>query len=142
MAGYIRYKILPELKIIIECYCGKINLELATEHKKKEIQDPKYNANYNFIADLKDAELEASDKDVKGYVDFLKIFTDVIGQRKSAILTNTPMQVAITTILKDNSKDMPVNYGIFSTLIAAVNFVDLPNHHYDEIEKIIENLKK
>lgn len=143
MNGYIHYKILPELNLIIEYYCGKINLDDVIDHKKLEIKDLEYSANYHFIADLRDSELDVvSNQDFFDYLDFVEMNNKVAGQRRSAILTNTPNQVAITSLFRMNSKSLPINFEIFSTLEAAIDWVNLSANYFDDIKESIHNMKK
>jgi len=141
MDGYIKYKILPELNLIIEYYCGKVNIDDIINHKKSEIEDIEYNPNYNFIGDLRDSELDVTQEDVFVYVSFLETNNKVSGQRKSAILTNTPNQVAFTSLFKHKSKKLPANNQIFSTLEAAMEWLNLSKNHLTHIMGIIENMK-
>jgi len=142
MDGYIRYKILPELNLIIEYYGGKINLDDVICHKRLEIKDLEYNGNYHFIADLRDVELNVSIQDITDYLHFVKKNNQVIGQRNSAILTNSPNQVAITTLFKMKGENLPVGYEVFSTLEAAIEWINLSSNYCDIIEEIIRNMKK
>ena len=141
MDGYIQYKILPELDLIIEYYSGKINLDDIIGHKKLEIKDSEYSANYNFIADLRDSELDVIRQDIIDYLDFVEMNNKVSGQRKSAILTNTPNHAAITTLFRMNSKNLPINFEIFTTLEAAIDWINLSSNYYDNIEESIRNMK-
>lgn len=142
MDGYIKYKILPELNLIIEYYCGKINLDDIINHKKNEIEDIEYRSNYNFIADLRDSELDIAQPDIFDYVSFVEMNNKITGQRKSAILTDTPNQVALTSLFKLKSEKLPVNNKIFSTLEASMEWLNLSKNYYNHITGIINNMKK
>jgi len=142
MKTYIHYKILPELNLILEYYGGKINLNDVINHKSLEIRDIDYNENYHFISDMRDAEFNIISQDFNEYLNFLNKNNKVIGQRKSAILTNTPNQVAITSLFKSKSKHFPVRFEIFSTLEGAFNWVNLSKDLHEAIKETIRNLKE
>ena len=137
MAGHIAYKILPELELIIEYYSGKITVQDIIDHKKKEINNPAYNGDYNFIADIRESILDVSQKDFKDYLDFIEMNNRVAGNRRTSILTDTPNQVAITSMFKMSTNELPINYAIFSTLEAAINWVNLSADYYDVIRDVL-----
>jgi len=142
MKTYIHYKILPELNLILEYYGGKITLNDVINHKSLEIRDIDYNENYHFISDMRDTEFNIDSQDFNEYLKFLNRNNKVIGQRKSAILTNTPNQVAITSLFKSKSKHFPVSFEIFSTLEGAFNWVNLPEDLHEGIKETIRNLRE
>jgi hypothetical protein len=136
-----KYKILPDLRLIIEVFCGNISFEDAIEMKKREIQDKDYNPNFNFIVSTVDVDISFDEKLVRKYIDIIKDNPKIIGKRRSALITATPTQVAMTILYELALKDLPMNFKIVSTLQAAIEWVGLSKVHESVIIENIELLK-
>jgi hypothetical protein len=137
------YKIIPELKLIIEVFAGKISIIDAIELKRREIEDKDYNLNYNFIVSIN--ELETDDKfeyDFSRYIDTIKEDNRIRGIRKSAIITKTPNQVVAGTLYEFAARELPMNFRIVSTIKAALNWINLSNDFESTITENIELLIK
>ncbi len=83
-----------------------------------------YETEYSLLIDLRDASFNLVSKD---YQDILGIFTDLPGKRKNkkfALLTTTPQQVAFSTIFSQHMKNnFPLTVEVFSTYEAAVSWL-------------------
>jgi hypothetical protein len=138
MKKIVSYKIIPELRIIIEVFSGRISILDAIELKKREIEDKDYNFEYNFIVVVNEIETaDKSDFDFSKYFDTIKENNRIIGIRKSAILTSTPEQVVGGTLYELAARELPMNFKIVSTIKAAMNWINLP---VDCESAIIQNI--
>ena len=142
MANSLKYKIIADLKVIVEYYEGRIFLNDMIEFETREMKDKEYYPQLNMIADLRNAELLASDKDVIEFADFMKKTKELLAERKVAIVTNTPYQAALTTLYSLYTADSPLNNKVFSTLEAAMKWIGLPESKQHIIEETFENLRK
>ncbi len=136
-----QYKVLPELKIIIEYFSGATVLVDMIEHRKKLIEDNEYNSNFNFITDFRDAILIFSEEDVISYIDFARNTVNILGKRRAAILADTPNQSLVSNLYVLNIKDLPFLVEIFSTLDAALKWVRVSKDDKKIIEDTIKKMK-
>jgi hypothetical protein len=141
MSHRIKYKIIPELKVAVEYYEGQISLNDIIEFELSEMENSEYRPTLNFVADFRNAELIAAESDVKKFVDFLKKTEGIIDQRKVALVTDTPNQVVLTTLYALYTSDMPVKNKVFSTLDAAMKWLEIKEENYDLIIGNLEELK-
>jgi hypothetical protein len=143
MHKIVSYKIIPESKIIIEVFGGKISIIDAIELKKKEVQDKEYNPNFNFIVSINELEFDTNFKfDFSKYIDIIKEDNKIKGIRKSAIITKTPQQVVASTLYELAASELPMNFKIVTTIEAALDWVNLSIDHKPTISENIELLFK
>lgn len=137
----VAYKILPELKLIIEVFSGSLGILDAIELKEREVNDSLYNPGYNFIvvANFVDANLD-TDVDFSTYINTLTNSKKMVAPRKSAILTQTPQQVVFGTLYKHAIQILPIDFKIVSTLQAALKWINLPMELEDAIQNHIDTM--
>lgn len=136
-----QYKILPELKIMVEYFSLETSLKDKIEHRKIVIQDKYFNPNYNFITDFRDTHIDFSVDDVSAYIEFAKNATKMHGDRRSAILTNTPNQTVFSSLYVLELKNEPTHVEIFSTMDSAIKWVGLSSIDIRKIESVINEMK-
>jgi hypothetical protein len=138
MKKYANFMILPEFRLILECCKGKVSVEDAINMKKDELSDILYDPNYNIIVDIREFEtsIDATiSKSISNFYDFLKEL-DIKG--KVAILTTKPHQVVFSEILKRLVKDSSkIEIAIFSSPVAAIEFIGFSFNNYDFIDNQI-----
>ena len=143
MKKYANHMILPEFRLILECCKGQASVEDAINMKKDELLDKLYNPNYNIIVDFRefDSFINSSNiRSVSDYINFLKKF-DI--KSKVALLTTKPHQVIVGQILKELSiKSLAMDIEIFSTLKAAISYLDCPVENYETINRSLIELNK
>ena len=143
MKKYANHMILPEFRLILECCKGQASVEDAINMKKDELLDKLYNPNYNIIVDFRefDSFINSSNiRSVSDYINFLKKF-DI--KCKVALLTTKPHQVIVSQILKELSiKSLTMNIEIFSTLRAAISYLDCSFENYETINESLIELNK
>jgi hypothetical protein len=142
MKKLVTYRIIPDLKLIIEYLKGDIYYKDIIELKKTEIKDKDYNADFNFIFDAQDSEFHFSEKEVKKYINEIKGIKNVVKSRKSALLTSTPEHVVDGMFYTLAAKELPMNYKIFSTLDASIKWLGISNNSKKVILNILEEFKQ
>jgi len=135
------YKILPDLSLFLEYYCGQIVLKDLFDLKKKEVADKDYNPTFNAIGDLREAQFSISVPEIIEYSNFVKNTLKVSGKRSTAILTNTPDQVARSSIYQMECKNLPISTKIVSTVQSALEWIGLSVEYADFIEETFKKLK-
>ena len=119
----IDYTINKEKGIITEIWREKVSFEDYKDLKSREFSDPDFNNSYDIISDLRNASLSYSEKDMNKIIQLFKENQEEIGNRKSALVTSNPIQVASTILFKEKIKYMPINVRIFSTREAAEQWI-------------------
>lgn len=142
MKGFVAYKIIPELRLIIEVGKGIVTLDNIIGVKAQQPLDVQYNSTYNFISDIREAELQLTEQSILEYVKFAKQNEALCGSRFSAFLTDSPNQVTMATLYELEGVGLPMNYKVVSSLSVALEWVELYDEHYDRVDKEIEMLKK
>ncbi|MFK5958680.1 MAG: hypothetical protein QM495_07385 [Lutibacter sp.] len=127
------YKILTEYNLVIQNHKGILSLKAYIDFAKKIVSDPLYSQNYNHIIIIKEAEIKASFEDLNIYAEFSELNFKKPKNRNIAIITKTPNQVVISTLLKLLDKRMAQNVEIFSTTKSAVKWLGID-------EKLLSNL--
>jgi hypothetical protein len=138
MKKFVNYSIIPELKIIVECYKGQFTSVDGINYKKNLYQDKDYNPAYNMITDLRELEMhvkvEDDIKELTTYFDFLK--TTAV-ERKVALITSKPNQAVLAHLFKELARNSIIEYEVFSTLEAAIGFVGLALNQSDTINQAL-----
>jgi hypothetical protein len=142
MGKCAKYKIITELKVIVEYFEGDIFLNDMIDFETREMNDKDYNPKFNMITDLRNVELIASENDVLQFVSFMKKTTQLLDQRKVAIITNTPKQAALTTLYVLYFADSPIVNKVFSTLKGAIEWIGLPSEKISVVEDAYNEIIK
>jgi hypothetical protein len=143
MNKHANYTILPEFRLILECCKGQASVDDAIFMKKTELSDNLYNPNYNIIVDFQEFETFL-DLTINESTTNFYYFLKALGiNSKIAILTAEPHQVVISLILKELSTNLEAfKIEVFSTVEAAIKFLDLPIENFDLIKNKITELNK
>ena len=138
----ISYKILPNLRLIVESYFGTFNGDDYIELKKSQLRDERFNSLYNNIADIRNSELSISNDDIRKCVEFMKSEKGLAGKRRAAVLTGTPNQVVISTLFASYGIELPMQFEIVSTLGAAMEWAKVASSDYSIVEGILSGLNE
>lgn len=134
---HIKYKILSDLKLIIENYTGCVSMDDVIAIKKETGLDRIYSPNFNVIMDFRDANLVFEPFEVSKYIDFANNSNIIYGERRTAFLTSKPNQVALTTIFGLTKGKLPIESNTFSTLDALISWFNLmPEDHKIVLEEL------
>ena len=113
-----KYKINDKEGIIYQFYKGKIRINDLEAAILKLSKDRSFNPDYNILTDLRDCIFDFRPQDLEH---FFKIFKEIFGKSrgKSAVILDTPIETAISTIFQDLVKTVR-RIKIFSTYEAAI----------------------
>jgi hypothetical protein len=136
-----KHQILPEIKVTVEYFSGLINLDDLIKHRNILADDNEFNPVDILIADFRYAHLNLKKMDILAFIDFMRSTKKLLGDRRAAILTNTPNQVVASSIYISNLKDLPMKVNFFSTLNAAIGWVHLPINDMDLIDETLKKMK-
>lgn len=133
------YTILEELEFIIEYHEGLLTLESIIDYRMNQMHDPKFNPGFNMLLDMRNVEMTGDPEEVQEYVDFYMKNKNITGNRRVAVLTNTPKQVFYTTLFEQNNDKLMQKTKIFSTQAAALKWLNV-NLTEPELNKILHGL--
>ena len=134
------YRILPELGLVVSCYCGAISENEIIALKQKILQDQGFKKQYNILDDFTETVFRITQESFFRVLSWLR--ENHAYERNSAVLTKTPEQVAIITLFNHYRKHiLPNKIKVFSTLPAAVRWVDGPEDQVNIIEKVLREMK-
>lgn len=133
------YTILKDINLITEYYHGQILIEDVIDLKKKLFVDNKYHPEFNIIMDFRDARAVFDKSGLMKYISFGKENLKYTGQKNIAFLTSKPNEVVLGTIFEKLNDELPFNTKLFSTLEAAMSWLNL---NYSSLERIRETIIK
>ncbi len=136
------YKIFPENGILIEYLGGHISWSDYFELKKQELSDPDYNPSYNVITDMRSIKVYSEDLDgIDNYIQFIKENNQIVGNRKTAMLTDDSKHVVHSEVLKHMLSYFPMELRTVSTYYAAFEWTELNFDTRIQLVKHLEELR-
>lgn len=135
------YCIVKERRLIVEYHKGVGTYEDAMAFRKEQAIDPNFSPEFDIIADLRDLTFDVNVLGLKSLIEFYHQNRNLMGTRRTAIITETPMQVAFATIYKQLHTNLPQSLKIVSTIGAAVNWVGCEFTGI-QVSEIIDRLKE
>jgi hypothetical protein len=120
------YKVFLDKKFIVEYHQGTGNLKNIKAFKLKEASDLNYSPDYNLLVDVRATSIEGIRNDVREYIEFARSHKGISGNRKLAVITNTPRHVVFFTFLNMFKMRLPQTMKIFSSLDAAMYWLGEP----------------
>ncbi|PKP13520.1 MAG: hypothetical protein CVU08_04930 [Bacteroidetes bacterium HGW-Bacteroidetes-3] len=117
------YIILKEQNLIVEYHSGILDTDSFINFKKSITLDPLFLPSLNYFVHLKKVTFSTTAEDINKYVTFLNTNSKVYGNRRVALITNTPNQVVSTTIFKMIQQNTS-QVEIFSTNESALEWLN------------------
>jgi hypothetical protein len=143
MEKLVNYRIISELKLILECAKGSSKTENVKALKIRQIADKEYNPNFNLIIDFRESDIDFKSLNIlklKEFFDFAKNTKGVLGERRTAVLTSSPEQAVLSSLLKEVGNKLTTNFEIFSSLEAALNYLDISLEQFKYIDSTLNSL--
>jgi hypothetical protein len=135
---YTNY-IIKELGLVIQYLEGIITIDVLKDLKSELWEDASYSSEYPVLIDIRRSEIHLTETELRDYGNWLICHQTT--HRKpvnSALLTNTPRQVALSTLFIKKNDKSKLRHEIFSTLDGAAHYLDIDRH---ELKAIYEKLK-
>lgn len=125
MSGLVsNYKILKEHNLIIEYHSGILDADSFIAFKKSITLDSLFLPSLHYFVHLKNVTFSTNLEDVEKYANFLEANYNTYGNRRVALITNTPNQVVSTTMFKMIQQNKSQSVEIFSTNESALEWLD------------------
>lgn len=120
------YKVFLDKRFIVEYHEGAGNLKDVKAFKLKEARDTNYSPDYDLLVDVRGTIINGMRNDVREYIEFARSHKGISGNRKLAVITNTPRHVVFFTFLNMFKMRLPQTMKIFSSLDAAIFWLGEP----------------
>lgn len=133
------YKILKEHNLIVEYHTGILDVDSFINFKQSITLDPLFLPSLNYFVHLKKVTFSTNSEDIDKYADFLEINSKVFGDRRVALITDTPNQVVSTTMFKMLQQNKAQSIEIFSTNESALEWLN-SNLNKNEILDVLAAL--
>ncbi len=140
-SNILKYKILKEKRISIQYFSGSIEKKDVMNFVSEMKADADFNATFNTIIDLRNAQVNITENEVKEYVDFIKNVDNFISKRKIVVITSNPNQYISAFFSKQYSKDLPLQFNIFSSVEPALFYLDLLDFTTEKYNQIISEFR-
>lgn len=125
MSGLIsNYKILKEQNLIVEYHSGILDANSFIAFKKSITLDSLFLPSLHYFVHLKNVTFSTNLEDIDKYANFLEANSKIFGNRRVALITNTPNQVVSTTIFKMMQENKSQSVEIFSTNETALEWLN------------------
>ena len=123
----------------MEYHSGILDADSFIEFKKSITLDPLFLPNLNYFIHLKKVTFSTNLEDIDKYANFLEANSMVYGNRRVALVTNTPNQVVSATIFKMMQQNKTQSVEIFSTNESALEWLN-SNFNKNEILDVLDGL--
>jgi len=132
------YKILEDLNLFIELYSGKLKPENYFHLKQEHLSVKK---NYNIIVDITTLIFDETLQTFSNFAHSHKNTPLIITSGKTALITKTPKQVVIATLIKEIFPQHSYKIEIFSTYFAATEWIGIDKEDFNTVYSEITKLK-
>lgn len=139
----IKYYIIPELELVIECWFGEITCEKIVSCRVKQSEDSNWDINYKTLCDTRMAHFPDAEAEVQKIIQYVEKNRKWAGKRITVHLTDSPSHVVFQTLMNIyKPRDFKNILGAFSTLDPALQWLNIDLKESSRIEKILLSLKK
>jgi hypothetical protein len=119
----IRYTIDKEKGIVYEVWSKNVSFNDYRTYKSLLFEDPEFDPDFDVICDMRNYTSGFKLDEVDSIIQLFLENPSKTHKRKSALVTNDPMQVAGSMIFQTKSEVLPIQVLVFSTLEAAIDWV-------------------
>lgn len=135
------YAQLEKEQLILEVYQGEITLKDANAHLEAQLSEKGYNPEFDIISDLRDSVISILINEIPLFVRFFNSVPNPKGNRKLALLMNTPNHQIYLNILLLHLAHLNIDIKIFTCVEKALRWLGK-----SELEEVVNenfaNLKK
>ncbi len=134
-----KYKILPELELIIQTYIGTVDFKQIMHNKFKQKKDKEFKTTYNHIVHMQDAELDLSADDTSRLIQNINQSAYLFEYEKVVFILSNKVQ-AIKGLLAQGKvqKKTHLNIELCVNIPKAVEVLGMS----DDLSEIIEAFRE
>ncbi len=141
MTGTIRYRILPEIGLIIVCVVGDIKPDKLSQFLQEITSDPLFDSVYDNITDFSFGNLEMDQNELLTFAEFFKSIEAYNGHRREAYIVKTSSELAKLSIFSIYARYSPVEFNVVTSIREAMEFIGVKLEHSQIVEETITALR-
>lgn len=141
MNSSFAHKIIKDRRLVVQCFKGSLDLQVAIAGKMAQMADPDYDRTFNSILDLSNTDAKFSKEDIEKFINYLQKEGDSNPERRTAMITKTPNQAAHYSLFQYFSEGQSARYVVVSTIESATEWVGESPSLVPLITETIEEIK-
>ena len=138
--GYMTFDYNQEFNIIVEIYGGILNYPDLIKLKKYQNKHSQFDPNLNGLVIITNVKINYSYDELLKFKEFLMQLNNYSGNRKTAILTDSPDQAALGLLYSKDRFNTPMLFNVFSTMNSCLKWIDTPPHLYKRTIDFVNDL--
>lgn len=119
------YKVYPEKQFILQQLLGVVNMENLIKVKHEQDKDPAFDFSFKLLTDVRQADVQFTRKEIQNYIEYLKSEFNESNGNRIALVTATPIAVAVGKMVQSKTPDLEHDLQVFSTIPAALNWLNI-----------------
>ncbi|MDR3704588.1 MAG: hypothetical protein P4L28_01610 [Paludibacteraceae bacterium] len=125
--------VLEKHKLVIDIFEGVVNLPIFKAHKLKQAADKLFSPDYSLLSDFNRITVDMLLEELPEYANFVIAQGNIVGKRKSAVVTSNPHQMIYAQVYDKSVRDITSQtIQIFTSFNPAIEFLDMKDFK-DEI---------
>lgn len=141
MTCYTSYLILPELKVILANFQGKIKLHELIQANLNFIGDKKYDPLFDVILDFRDSMAIAFGMDMFEYINFFKKSVRLKQRVKVGILYHSPNQKFLINVYKPLASLLKMDVGDYEQIDECLIWMGYSDQDQIQIKASLQGIK-
>lgn len=138
----LKYEILEEKGILIRYLQGEIGLNSLYSLMLESARDKRFKKDYVVLYDMRNAEFVIKKETIEDFLANVRGNADFLVRKRVAFLTMNPNQVVFTSLLNSLAVTGLFSLETFSTLPAALSFLNVDPSFIHEVENVLIALKE
>lgn len=135
------YRIIPELKLIVNVFSGSIMMNEIIDLNQKYIKDNLYNPTFNILNDFSDSIAIGFKMDLDDFWNFFKQEIKLTQRIKVGFILSTPNQRYLLALYKPIANLMKMDVGQFSNFDNYYKWMKFSDEDNQIIQSAIDSLK-
>ena len=125
--------VLEKHKLVIDIFDGVLNLPIFKAHKLKQVADKLFSPDFSLLSDFNRITVDMLLEEVDEYSKFAVSQGNIVGKRKSAVVTSNPHQMVYAQVYDKSIRDITSQtLQIFNSFNPAIEFLEMKDFK-DEI---------
>lgn len=142
MVSYTSYRILPEHKLILTNFQGKIHIRDVIQTNLQFLSDQDYDSGYDLIMDFSGSIAIAYKMDLMEFVDFFKKTVNLKKRVKVAMVISSPNQNYLIIIYKPIASLLKMEVESFSHIDPCLDWLGHDGEDRQKIKSSLLQLKE
>ena len=111
------------------------------DFRKQQVKEDGFSPDFNILMDVHNVKFHGKSVEVNEYVRFYQENKSITGERRIAVLTDTPNQVFFITLFEQYNDQLSQRTKVFSTVETALMWLHA-GINSKQASQILDNLRK